>query len=84
MIYIDGIEYLDCDNDHVRSAVIDYLENWNVTVSTSGTTGKPKVFTHNEKLMRKIAEYNAEYFDLNSNSSMLAHCTIQEVLDLLQ
>lgn len=72
MIYIDGIEYLDCDNDHVRSAVIDYLENWNVTVSTSGTTGKPKVFTHNEKLMRKIAEYNAEYFDLNSNSSMLA------------
>tara|TARA_R110000772_G_scaffold130128_6_gene238418 strand:- start:395 stop:1399 length:1005 start_codon:yes stop_codon:yes gene_type:complete len=72
MIYIDGVEYLDCDNDRVRSAVIDYLNNWNITVSTSGTTGTPKVFTHDAKLMLKIAEYNAEYFELNSNSSMLA------------
>ncbi len=29
MIYIDGVKYTDSDNDHVRSAVIDYLENWN-------------------------------------------------------
>ena len=83
MIYIDGVEYLDCDNDYVRSSVIDYLENWNVTVSTSGTTGKPKVFTHDKKLMRKIAEYNAEYFDLTL-TVVCWHCTIQEVLDLLQ
>ena len=42
MIYIDGIEYIESNNDKVRSAVIDYLENWTVTVSTSGTTGEPK------------------------------------------
>lgn len=72
MIYIDGIEYIESDNDQVRSAVIDYLLNWNVTVSTSGTTGKPKQFTHHSKLMTKVAEYNAEYWDLTSNSTMMA------------
>ena len=64
MIYIDGVEYIESDNNHVRSAVINYLHNWNVTVSTSGTTGKPKTFTHDSTLMTKIAEHNAEYFGL--------------------
>jgi acyl-coenzyme A synthetase/AMP-(fatty) acid ligase len=72
MIYIDGIEYLESDNDNVRSAVINYLENWNITVTTSGTTGNPKTYQHNAKLMRKVAEYNAEYFMLDSKSSMMA------------
>ena len=72
MIYIDGIEYLKSDNDYVRSSVIDYLKNWNITVSTSGTTGKPKTFKHDSKLMHKIAEYNAEAFGLSSNSTMMA------------
>jgi acyl-coenzyme A synthetase/AMP-(fatty) acid ligase len=72
MIYIDGIKYLESDNEHVRTAVINYLENWNITVSTSGTTGTPKVYTHSDKLMRKVAEYNAEYFMLDSNSSMMS------------
>ena len=71
MIYIDGIEYLESDNDNVRSAVINYLENWNITVTTSGTTGNPKTYQHNAKLMRKVAEYNAEYFMLDSKSSMM-------------
>ena len=72
MIHIDGVEYLKSDNDHVRSSVINYLENWNITVSTSGTTGKPKTFKHDSKLMHKIAEYNAEAFGLSSNSTMMA------------
>lgn len=72
MIYIDGIEYLESDNDRVRSAVIDYLENWTVNVSTSGTTGEPKVLQHDAKLMIEIAEYNAEYLDLTSNSTMMS------------
>jgi acyl-coenzyme A synthetase/AMP-(fatty) acid ligase len=72
MIYIDGIEYIKSDNDYVRSAVINYLNDWNVTVSTSGTTGKPKTFKHTSKLMTKIAEHNAEYFGLTKNSSMMA------------
>ena len=72
MIYIDGVEYLKSDNDHVRSSVIGYLEDWNITVSTSGTTGKPKTFQHDSKLMHKIAEHNAEAFGLSSNSTMLA------------
>ena len=72
MIYIDGVEYLKSDNEHVRESVINYLDNWNITVSTSGTTGKPKTYQHSEKLMRQVAEYNAEYFMLDSNSSMMA------------
>ena len=72
MIYIDGIPYIESNNDHVRSAVINYLENWNITVTTSGTTGNPKTYQHSAKLMRKVAEYNAEYFMLDSNSSMMA------------
>ena len=72
MIHIDGVEYLKSDNDHVRSSVIGYLEDWNITVSTSGTTGKPKTFHHDSKLMHKIAEHNAEAFGLSSNSTMLA------------
>jgi len=72
MIYIDGIEYIESDNDQVRSAVINYLHDWKVTVSTSGTTGKPKTFTHDSTLMTKIAEHNAEYFGLSSNSTMMA------------
>jgi len=72
MIYIDGVEYLKSDNEHVRESVINYLNNWNITVSTSGTTGKPKTYQHSEKLMRQVAEYNAEYFMLDSNSSMMA------------
>ncbi len=72
MIYIDGIEYIESDNDKVRSAVIDYLENWTVTVSTSGTTGEPKTFQHSPALMRQIAEYNADWMDLTSNSTMMS------------
>ena len=72
MIYIDGVEYLKSKNDHVKNAVVSYLNNWNITVSTSGTTGKPKTYTHSSDLMRKIAEHNADYFMLNSNSAMLA------------
>lgn len=72
MIYIDGVEYLKSKNDHVKNAVVSYLNDWNITVSTSGTTGKPKTYTHSSDLMRKIAEHNADYFMLNSNSAMLA------------
>ena len=72
MIYIDGVEYTKSDNDYVREAVKSYLANWNITVTTSGTTGKPKTYTHSSDLMRKIAEYNAEYFMLDSNSRMMA------------
>tara|TARA_B100000131_G_scaffold320964_1_gene370416 strand:- start:2075 stop:3076 length:1002 start_codon:yes stop_codon:yes gene_type:complete len=71
-IYIDGIEYLESNNDIVRSAIINYLNDWNITVSTSGTTGEPKKYVHDAKLMRSIAEYNAEYLDLSSNSTILA------------
>ena len=72
MIYIDGVKYTESTNDYVQSAVVSYLNSWNVTVSTSGTTGKPKTFTHDSKLMTKSAEHNADYFGLTSTSSMMA------------
>lgn len=71
-IYIDGVPYIESDNDAMRSAVIDRLENWQVTCTTSGTTGHPKTVTHSPELTRHISEFNAEWFGLTSNSKMLS------------
>lgn len=72
MIYIDGIEYIESDNDYVRSAVIDHLENKFVSVNTSGTTGYPKPVNHTAESITKISDYNTEFFKLKSNSTMLS------------
>ena len=71
-IYIDGVPYIDSDNDAMRSAVIDRLEDWEVTCTTSGTTGHPKTVTHTPDIVEHISEFNAEWFGLNSNSKMLS------------
>lgn len=70
MIYIDGIPYIESDNDYIRSAVIDKIIDWNVTVSTSGTTGHPKTVHHSKELIKQISEFNTEWFGLDSRSIM--------------
>tara|TARA_B100000497_G_C7694059_1_gene423042 strand:- start:2070 stop:3038 length:969 start_codon:yes stop_codon:yes gene_type:complete len=72
MIYIDGIEYLESDNDFVRSALIDCIEDRSVSVNTSGTTGYPKPVNHTAESITKISDYNTEFFGLKSNSTMLS------------
>lgn len=72
MIYIDGIEYIESDNDYVRGVVIDCLENKSVSVNTSGTTGQPKPVNHTAKSIEVISNYNTEFFNLKSNSTMLS------------
>ena len=72
MIYIDGIEYIESDNDYVRSAVINQLHNRSVSVNTSGTTGHPKPVNHTAESIEKISNYNTEFFNLKSNSRMLS------------
>lgn len=72
MIYIDGIEYLNSNNDYVRGAVIDALVSPSLSVSTSGTTGHPKMVRHNPESIFKISEYNTEFFNLKSNSVMMS------------
>ena len=71
MIYIDGIEYIESDNDYVKSAVINQLHDMSVSVNTSGTTGNPKPVNHTAKSIKKISDYNTEFFNLKSNSRML-------------
>jgi acyl-coenzyme A synthetase/AMP-(fatty) acid ligase len=71
-IYIDGVHYLDSDNDTLRSHIIDKIEDWTVTVNTSGTTGHPKKVTHSKKVSQTISEYNAEWFGLKEQSRMLS------------
>lgn len=70
MIYIDGIPYIESDNDYIRSAVIDRIHDWNVTVTTSGTTGHPKVVHHSKELVKQISEFNTDWFGLDSSSVM--------------
>jgi len=72
MIYIDGIEYIESNNDYVRSAVINQLHDMSVSVNTSGTTGNPKPVNHTAKSIKKISDYNTEFFNLKSNSRMLS------------
>jgi len=72
MIYIDGIPYIESSNDYIRSAVIDRMLDWNVTVSTSGTTGHPKTVHHDKRLIKQISEYNTEWFGLDSNSKLFS------------
>ena len=72
MIYIDGIEYIESNNDYVRSAVINQLHNRSVSVNTSGTTGHPKPVNHTVESIEKISNYNTEFFNLKSNSRMLS------------
>ena len=71
MIYIDGVEYIESDNDYIRSAVIDRLEDRDVSVNTSGTTGHPKPVNHTADSVTKISDYNTEFFKLTSSSTML-------------
>ena len=72
MIYIDGTEYTKSDNDYVRSAVINQLRDMSVSVNTSGTTGHPKPVYHTAESIKKISNYNTEFFNLKSNSKMLS------------
>ncbi|WP_438964840.1 AMP-binding protein [Winogradskyella sp.] len=72
MIYIDGIEYIKSDNDYVRNAVINQLHDMSVSVNTSGTTGNPKPVNHTAESIKKISDYNTEFFNLKSNSRMLS------------
>tara|TARA_R110000803_G_scaffold96493_2_gene164650 strand:+ start:1827 stop:2798 length:972 start_codon:yes stop_codon:yes gene_type:complete len=72
VIYIDGIEYLKSDNDYIKNEVIDRLQNRSVTVSTSGTTGHPKIVDHTEKSIEQISDYNTQFFGVRSNSRMMS------------
>lgn len=72
MIYIDGIEYVESDNDYVRSAIINQLHDMSVSVNTSGTTGHPKSVYHTAESIKKISNFNTEFFNLQSNSRMLS------------
>lgn len=72
MIYIDGVEYLKSNNDYVKNEVIDRLESRSVTVSTSGTTGHPKMVNHTSESIELIAAYNTEFFNLTSSSRMMS------------
>ena len=71
-IFIDGIPYTESDNDTMRSHVIDKIEEWEVTVNTSGTTGYPRSVTHSKEVTRHISEFNAEWFGLKESSKMLS------------
>ena len=71
MIYIDRIPYGISKNKKVCESIIKGLSNRQVTVSSSGTTGIPKIFSHSSELMTDIAKYNVQYMNLNSKSVLL-------------
>ena len=71
-IYIDGTPYLESDNNHIRSHIIDKLENMEVTCTTSGTTGHPQTVTHSPEVIDHISKFNADWFGLTNRSKMLS------------
>ena len=55
---------------------LDFISDWlkkeyNVTVTTSGSTGAPKVISMSKELMRASARLTAGFFDLKPGSSVL-------------
>ena len=79
MIYIDGIEYFNSDNDLIRNAIINQMEDHSVTVTTSGTTGHPKTIHHSAESIDKISQFNTEYFQLNSSSRIFSLFTPRSI-----
>lgn len=72
MIYIDEIPYEKSDNEYIRGAIKKHLKDWNLTIQTSGSTGTPKTVYHEESLVKKISEFNAEWFGLKTNSRLFS------------
>ena len=66
MIYIDRVPYGISKNKKVYESIIKGLSNRQVTVSSAGTTGIPKIFSHSSELMTDIAKHNVQYMNLNS------------------
>ena len=79
MIYIDGIEYNKSDNDYIRTAIDEHINNMEVTVTTSGTTGHPKSVYHSAESIKKISDFNTEYFQLSSNSRIFSLFTPRSI-----
>ena len=71
-IYIDGTPYLESDNEHIRSHIIEKIENMEVTCTTSGTTGHPHSVTHSPEVIEHISKFNADWFGLTNRSKMLS------------
>jgi acyl-coenzyme A synthetase/AMP-(fatty) acid ligase len=71
MIYINGLEYNKSDNEYIKTAINKHLEKMDIAVNTSGTTGHPRTIHHTAESIKKISDYNTDFFELESNSKML-------------
>jgi len=70
IVFLDGI-----DEDYLQS-VINFVEEWEsyssvLRISTSGSTGEPKMFEFSRKQVEASARYTGRFFDFKKGDSIL-------------